>query len=114
MKRQSFNSGIVSFYRLENVALPGDMPTETLVKKVTLRYHRRTVGITRIYSAKQAGETVDNLIRCPLIKSIGAEDIAVTEDGAQYLVKLIQYPEDVEPPVTDLTLERLGTLYDIS
>lgn len=114
MKRQSFNDGVVSFYSLENVALPGDMPTEELVKKSTLRYHRRTVGITRIYSAKQAGETVDNLIRCPLIKIIGAEDIAVTEDGTQYLVKLIQYPEDIEPPVMDLTLVKSEVAYDIN
>lgn len=110
-----FNDGLVTVYRVENQAAPGDKPVEKLVKKVTLRYSRRTVGIKRHYAAMNAGARVDLLLRVPYHRSVSAQDVAApTPDGKQYRITLVQIPEDAAPPVMDLTLERLERDYDLS
>ncbi len=110
-----FNDGLVTVYRVENQAAPGDKPVERLVRKVVLRYRRRTVGIQRHYAALNAGAKVDLLLRVPFHRSVSAQDVAVpTADGRQYRITLVQAPEDVTPPVMDLTLERLERNYDLS
>jgi len=117
-KRQSFPDGVVSFYKVTDIALPGDLPIEGLVLKQTLRYKERTVGMSRFYQAMQNNIKVDFVIRCPEVRGLSekATDIlvAILIDGQQYKVMQIQYPEDVEPPVMDLSLERLGENYAIS
>ncbi len=116
-KTQTFNDGIVRIYKLENSATPGDKPVESLVLKKILRYHERTVGINRYYAALKENVGVDLVLRCPEVRGISEkkEDIlvAVPEDGLQYKVGQVQFPEDVTPAVMDLSLERLGTDYDI-
>ena len=110
-----FNDGLVTVYRVENQAAPGAKPVERLVRKVVLRYRRRTVGIQRHYAALNAGAKVDLLLRVPFHRSVSAQDVAVpTADGRQYRITLVQAPEDVTPPVMDLTLERLERNYDLS
>jgi hypothetical protein len=111
-KPQTFNDGLVKIYSVSNTAAAGEMPKEELTLKETLRFHDRTVGFSRFYAAKQASEKVDKLIRCPLVSSVSATDQAVI-GTEQYQITLVQYPEDVKPDSMDLTLERLGTLYDI-
>lgn len=103
----SFQDGVVKLYRKENTARPGDMPREELVPKLTLRYRRRTVGIQRYYEAKQAQQEINEVIRCPLVSSVCARDIAVLPDEKKYLIRQVQYPEDPAVPVMDLALERL-------
>ncbi len=112
-KPQSFNDGVVLFYNIANVAQPGCMPVEALTLKQSLRYNERTVGLTRFYTAKQANVDVKYVLRCPLLRDISSQDVAVPNDGKQYHIALIQYPEDVDPPSMDLTLEDLKQLYDI-
>lgn len=110
-----FNDGLVTVYRVENRAAPGDKPVEKLVKKVSLRYTRRTVGIRRHYAALNAGARVDLLLRVPYRPEVSTQDVAVPSlDGKQYRITLVQVPEDVTPPVMDLTLERLEREYDLS
>lgn len=110
-----FNDGLVTVFRVENQAAPGDKPKEALFKRGTLRYQRRTVGIKRHYAAMNAGARVDLLLRVPYRRSVSTQDVAVpTLDGKQYRITLIQVPEDVTPPVMDLTLERLEKDYDLS
>lgn len=110
-----FNDGLAVIYRVENQGAPGDMPVERLVKKAALRYTRRTVGIKRHYAALTAGARVDLLLRFPYRPEVSTQDVAVpTLDGKQYRITLIQVPEDVTPPVMDLTLERLERDYDLS
>ena len=117
-KRQSFNDGSVKIYKVENTALPGDMPVDGLVLKQTLRYHERTVGMGRYYAALQNNIKVDFVIRCPEVRGLSDKDtdilVATLNGGSQYEIKQIQYPEDVEPPSMDLTLEKVGENYDIS
>ena len=110
-----FNDGLVTVYRVEDQAAPGDKPVEKLVEKVTLRYARRTVGIRRHYAALNAGAKVDLLLRVPFRPDVSAQDVAVPAlDGKQYRITLVQVPEDVTPPVMDLTLERLERDYELS
>ena len=111
-KRQTFNDGIVAIYDLTDVAAPGDMPQDGLRQKECLRFHRRTVGIKRYYTAMQAGQQVDAVLRCPYRDSVSAQDIAIV-DGKQYRVTLVQRPEEIAPPVMDLTLTRLEQDYAV-
>jgi hypothetical protein len=116
MKQQTptFNDGIVSIYSLGNIADSGNMPKEGLTIKVPgLRYDERTVGLSRFWTAKQVSAEIDLLIRTPQLRNVSTLDIAISKDGEQYKIVQIQYPKDVEPPVMDLSLQRLGVAYDI-
>lgn len=114
IKQQTFNDGVVKIYEIGNAALPGDMPKEGLTLKQTLRYKERTVGYNRYYVALQHNVKADLIIRCQRVNSVQADNVAILNDGNQYRIEQVQYPEDAIPPVMDLTLERLGEIYDIS
>lgn len=109
-KGQAFKDGLVTICRLVDLAKPGDRPKEGLAPKETLRFHRRTVGMKRYYTAMQANQQVDAVIRCPFRDTVTAQDVAVLE-GKQYRVTLVQRPEGIAPPVMDLTLSRLERNY---
>jgi len=114
-QRPPLHDGAVSIYRVDNGAENGAMPLDHPVLLGSLHYHRRTVGIQRAYLAKQAESKIDLLLRCPYRKEVRAMDVAVpTIDGQQYRIAMIQVPEDIAPPVMDLTLERLEVDYDLS
>ena len=117
-KRQSYPDGMVSIYKVGDIAQPGDMPQEGLALKQILRYKERTVGMGRYYAAMQNNIKVDFVIRCPEVRGLSekATDIlvAILIDGQQYKVMQIQYIEDARPPAMDLTLERLGEPYATS
>lgn len=116
-KEQAYNDGIVKLYKLGDASLPGDIPKEALTLKQTLRYHERTVGINRYYAALKDDVKIAAVVRCPRVEGITESKtdilIAVPKDGLQYKVVQIQYPENVVPPVMDLSLERLDEDYDI-
>lgn len=112
-KCQSFNDGVVKIYSIANTAEPGEMPVEKPTLKSTLRYKERTVGLRRYYTALQANVTVNYVLRCPMLRSVSTQDIAIPNDGKQYRIVQTQYPEDVTPPVMDLTLEKVVRDYDI-
>ena len=111
---QTFNDGVCKIYKVENTALPGDMPKEGLISQNSLRYHERTVGITRKYAALQSNKEVSFVIRCPEVRTVETDYIAVLVDEKQYRISWIQYPEDIDPPVMDMTLERLSDFYDVN
>lgn len=113
LKAQTFNDGTVQIYSVTNSAAPGDMPTDGLTLKETLRYEERTVGITRYHSGLQSNYRVDMLLRCQRRPDITTEMVAIPNDGRQYDIKRIQYPEDVVPPVMDLELMRRVENYAI-
>ena len=87
---------------------------ETLALAQTLRYHERTVGLSRYYEALQANVRVQYVLRCPRLTSVSTQDVAIPNDGRQYRIVQVQYPEDVQPPVMDLTLEEVAAAYGIS
>lgn len=113
MKTQSYNDGVVSVYTVSDVSQPGEMPVEALTLKEALRYEERTVGLTRFYAALQNNVNIKYVLRCPRIRSVSTQDVAVPVDGKQYKIVQVQYPQDVEPPSMDLTLEELSPAYDI-
>jgi hypothetical protein len=114
-KFQSYPDGVVSIYKVADLAQPGDLPVEGLVLKQVLRYKERTVGLNRYYSAMQNNIKVDFVIRCPEVRGLSEKPtdilVAILIDGQQYRVMQIQYIEDANPPSMDLTLERLGEPY---
>ena len=107
--------GLVRIYRVDNTAATGDAPVEALTLKACLRYAERTVGIGRFYAALQNNVDVKYVLRCRRIREVTTQDVAVpTVDGKQYKIVQIQYPEGIEPPVMDLSLERLDADYEFS
>lgn len=117
-KTQTFNDGVANIYSIENIASPGDMLKEKLKLKVSsLRYKERTVGMKRFWTALQANVKVDMVIRVPCtpmrLTAVSTQDIAIPADGKQYKIVQIQKPEDIYPPVMDLSLERVDAAYDI-
>lgn len=112
---QSFNDGVVNIYSVENIAESGKLPKEGLKIKVSsLRYEERTVGMSRFYTAMQNQAKIEQILRVPRIDSVSTQDVAVPIDDKQYKIIQIQYPKDVDPPVMDLSLERLEANYAIS
>lgn len=104
----SFDSGIVHFYRQQNTAAPGNMPKPTLTHLATLRYRRKTVGISRYYTAMQNSQKISEVIRCPLVPLVDVTDTAeIAATGVKYIVRQVQYPEGTTLPVMDIALERL-------
>lgn len=102
---QSYNDGIVKIYSVEDEAAPGYQPVEKLTLTVELAYEERSVGVKRYYAAKQAQETVKRVLRVQHLQNPpGPRNKAVTEDGAEYRIDLIQKVPDVWPPSDDLTL----------
>ncbi len=110
---QTFNDGVVTIYAVRNAAPPGKAPVQGLVQKTVLRYRERTVGLTRYFTAKQDNVRVDAVLRVPFHPAVCAQDVAVPADGRQYEIKLVQRPENILPPVMDLTLTRLESPYEI-
>lgn len=112
-KPQTFNDGSVKIYEVINTAPPGKKPIKEVIYKNTLRYHERTVGLNRYYKALQLNAKIKYVLRCPCLRSVSTQDVAIPNDGKQYHIKQIQYPEDIKPRVMDLTLERVTADYDI-
>lgn len=105
---QTFNDGLVTVYRLTDEAKPGYMPKLKPVKVALLRYEERRLGLTRYYSAKQNNVQVERVVRVPKGAPIAAQDIAVTEDGQEYAIDLVQTVDGVWPDSLDLTLAKIS------
>lgn len=102
---QSFNDGIVNIFTVTDQAEPGYQPKEKLTPLVSLKYENRRVGIERYYSARQNQTEIQRVIRVPHSgMKISNRNKAITEDGAEYRIDLVQMVPDVYPPSDDLTL----------
>lgn len=112
MKKQTFNDGILKIYTVKNIAPDGEVPVEGLDLLYTLRYKERTVGIRRYYAAQQSNFRIDKVLRCPK-REVNTECVAIPNDGQEYVIRQVQYPENIDPPVMDLSLEKRVTDYDI-
>ena len=102
---QSYNDGAVTIYSVTDAAAPGYQPEEKLEELVSLHYENRRVGVQRYYDSKQVQDEVKRVIRVQHIQQeITPRNKAVTEDGREYRIDLIQFVPDVWPPSDDLTL----------
>ena len=74
---------------------------------------RRTVGITRYYTAKQIGDQTDDVLELPERDDITPTQIAVFE-GHQHRILQVQYATDKSGlPITVLSLSRMEELYEL-
>jgi hypothetical protein len=104
LKLQTYNDGLVDIYEAVSPRKIAAAP------KIKLRFEDRTIGVTRHYAAQQANAKIAHVLRCPRIKTVSTQDIAVL-DGHQYNITFIQYPKDVTPLSMDLTLEEVRGNY---
>lgn len=104
----SYNDGVLDIYGVEDQAKPGYKPVEKHVIVCTLRYEERKLGIQRYYQGKQNQIEVSRVLRVPIPAGIELtnQQIAVTENGTKYRIRMVQRVKDVYPPSYDLTLER--------
>lgn len=108
-KTQTFNSGLAAIYAAKNISLTGDVPVYRLSPepRFLLRYKERTVGIKRHLAAMQEGYELARVIRCPMHTSVTPQDVVKVSGGRLYRIHTVQYPEDVTPPVMDLSLKEV-------
>ena len=109
---QRYNDGVVRIYSVEDTAAPGYAPVETPTLKITLRYEERRLGITRYFSGQQNQLQIDRVLRVQRAGKITSQDIAVTEDGQNYRVNLVQSVPDVWPESMDLTLSKIEQIIE--
>lgn len=102
----AYTDGVVRIY-----SVTGAVMAQTQTLKETLRYKERTVGIQRYTAMLQTGVTVQYVLRCPLRRSVSAQDIAVPNDGKRYRIVQVQVIEDAVTPAMDLTLEEVRQDY---
>lgn len=110
---QPYNDGIVTIYEVKNVAAPGYKPVEMLVGKAKLRYEERRTGLQRYYSAMQNQVQIERVLRVPRAGAVSSQDVAVTEEGNQYRIDLVQAVQDVWPASVDLTLAKVDQDYEV-
>lgn len=109
---QTFNDGIVTVYAVRDKAEPGHRPDRELVKKTTLRFAERRLGVQRYYSGKQNQIEISQIIRVQKRKEISNQDIAIIE-GVQYRIDMVQHAFNVYPACMDLTLTTIEQKYKI-
>lgn len=111
---QSFNSGIVSIYSVENAACTGYRPKEKLIEKYSsVRFEEQRLGINRLYLSRQNQTEIELVIRVPRLCSVSVQDIAVINKGKQYAVDSIQAVLDVWPSCIDLALTKIEQNYEV-
>lgn len=106
-KFETFGDGIMEICEAEERSL-------TRTKIDNIRFGNRTVGVSRFWSAKTAGNKVDKLVSIPLsvlnAEPIEVLDIAVIKSGdfpGQYKILQLQSKYDTSPPALYVTLEKM-------
>ena len=110
---QAYNDGVVTVYAVTDAARPGYQPKPSLTRKAVLRYEEQRLGIQRFYSGKQNQVELERVIRTPRHGDVTNQDIAVTEDGKQYGIDLVQSVTDVYPASQDITLTKIEQKYEV-
>lgn len=110
---QSYRDGVVRIYTVTDGAAPGYQPRPVLTLLETLFYQERRVGLQRYYAGRQAQVEVERVIRIQLRPAVNPQCVAVTEDGVQYGIELVQQVQDVYPPSIELTLVRIEQMYEV-
>lgn len=108
---QPFSDGLVRIYDVTDVAAPGLKPQEGLELALTLRYAERKLGINRYYAAKQNQVEVERVLRVPRVQGLNTQQVAITEDGRQYRIDMVQLAADVLPLSVDITLAAIKQDY---
>ena len=111
---QGYGDGVVAIYTVTDIAQPGYQPQPVLALKCTLRYEEQRLGIQRYYSGRQNQVEIERVLRVPRYGGITNQDVAVTEDGRQYRVDMVQNVADVYPASLDLALAKIEQEIEVS
>lgn len=110
----TFDDGILTVYRPENTAGPGDKPQPGLTFRGRYYYSISSLGVTRYYAAMQAGQDVAAVVAVPGWDDIITNDIVVLDDGRQYWAEMVQPETDAFGlRITRITLGVLSVDYQI-
>ena len=110
---QPYPDGVVTVCRGEDVAKPGCQPVKRLAPKERLLYQERSLGLSRYYAGRQNQVEIQRVIRTPYRPGVSSQDVAVTQDGRQYRIDLVQRVQDVYPPSMDLTLAKVEQRWEV-
>lgn len=110
---QPYPDGVVTVCRVEDVAKPGFQPVKRLAPKERLLYQERSLGLSRYYAGRQNQVEIQRVIRTPYRPGVSSQDVAVTQDGRQYRIDLVQRVQDVYPPSMDLTLAKVEQRWEV-
>lgn len=110
---QSYRDGVVRIYTVTDSAAPGYQPRPVLTLLETLFYQERRLGLQRYYAGRQAQVEVERVIRTQLRPDVNPQCVAVTEDGVQYGIDMVQQLTDVCPASMDLTLTKIEQKYEV-
>jgi len=108
------DGGIVRFYALVNTAAPGAMPVKRLSETGTAFFAYRTAGVNRRYQSKGANAEFDFIVRCFHMTRLpeGTQYAMLDGDDKQYQIDIAEPIVDYD--ALDLTLIRLGELYEVN
>lgn len=95
----TFNDGRCDIYSVSGNKLKD--------KLMTLYFGNRVVGMKRFYAARAASTEITRLIQIPLHEDVTAENNVVIS-GIRYRIEQSQNLYDTNPPVTVLTLHKIG------
>lgn len=115
MAKVILDSGICTVYEVKNVAPPGGMPKMELLPKHESWYAELNFETVPKDAALQ--EVVETSARVRILqnRSITNHNVVILADGEQYEVTRAYHGTDEESgePITDLTLLKVVTPYDI-
>lgn len=109
----TFDDGILTIYKTENIANPGNKPVIGLIEKNQAYFGFETIGINRYYTALQAKQQIDTLVHIWQDRGIAANDICILESGKQYRIVMVQHMDNDGLRITKLSMERLVEEYDM-
>lgn len=111
----TFDDGILTIYKVENTAHPGQMPVEGLTEKDRYYYGFDTLGINRFYTALQAQQQIEAVVNVPGWGDIAATDVCALDNGDQFRIAMRQPTlDDNGLRITKLSLERINEKYAIN
>lgn len=90
----TFDDGILTVYRPQNTAGPGDQPQPGYIFKGRYYYGFASLGVTRYYAAMQAGQDVSAVVAVPGWNDIVTNDVIVLDDGQKYGAEMVQPETD--------------------
>lgn len=110
----TFDDGILTIYKTENIGEPGMKPVVGLVEKDRYYFCFDALGINRYFTALQAKQQIECVVNIPGWDDIRATDICELEDGSQFRIVMRQPTIDEDGlRITKLSLERIEDKYAI-
>jgi len=109
------DTGMCSVYKITNTAAPGDMPNETLVQITQCWYGELSFESSPVQFTENLEQVeIAQRIRILQNKSIAHKSVVVIGTD-QYQVERLFHGKDEESGelISDLSLSRVGSAYDI-